>query len=402
MPSIKSVIGESGVLAHVVLPPALDFLLDELVVDGALSSAVDDTAQILLGRVKLDNGVSKSPLPGFDFGLALPTGVVDAIPCKLRLSPKVAPTSFEFWLVLREQGQTRVVFETVDRIPGFALRGATLADDPVTGKSLVANGQKPRIVSKAAEAGTTLGPALCIAGGPGDVASLRFTPDTNSALGDIIAFGFDQEYVAFGDSHIGFHLDDFVIDHSATKAADGHGPPGFAADQPAWTGMLARKLDFYLPGSVPFIGGEPISGYFALPDGPGSPQLVIETKLPERQAAPGVNWRPALDVRIECMDPTATGLSGLVPTLIKIDAVLSADNLSASVDGKPISFLAGKPLGFTATFSRDPINSPGEMKVALAMSGRGDDGLISVRSGAGEAAHWFNVGALGATSLLAD
>jgi hypothetical protein len=67
-----------------------------------------------------------------------------------------------------------------------------------------------------------------------------------------------------------------------------------------------------------------------------------------------------------------------------------------------LQFLAGKPLRFTATFSRDPVNAPGLFKAALGVSAQGDEGLISLRSDTDGAAQYFDIAALMATSLIAD
>lgn len=75
-------------------------------------------------------GASKSPLPGFDLGLVLPTDGVDDAFCKLRLSPPIGPTSFQFWLALAKQGQLRIGFQLFEKVLGLALTGAEAQPAP--------------------------------------------------------------------------------------------------------------------------------------------------------------------------------------------------------------------------------------------------------------------------------
>ncbi|MBB3303304.1 hypothetical protein FHT72_006972 [Rhizobium sp. BK077] len=41
-------------------------------------------------------------------------------------------------------------------------------------------------------------------------------------------------------------------------------------------------------------------------------------------------------------------------------------------------FMGGEPVVATATFSRDPVNDPGTMKVAVGISSQGPLGIVSV------------------------
>jgi hypothetical protein len=134
--TVKKLLEDFGVLGHVTLPPALDILLEELDVTTGFApdpshdpSSDPNHAQILTGGVTLGNGFSQSPLPGFDFGLAIPTDIVEGAPCKLRLWPEPNPTSFQFWIALAEQGQVRSYFELFDKVPGLSLIGADLKPD---------------------------------------------------------------------------------------------------------------------------------------------------------------------------------------------------------------------------------------------------------------------------------
>src|SRR5262249_8082232 len=137
--------------------------------------------------------------------------------------------------------------------------------------SLVSTGTPPVLVSRADEAASQLAPSLLIFGSATKPASMRFTPDTDSTEG-IVTVGFDPPAVVFGGSSIGFHCPTFIIDDSEQAKGPGQGIsslvpsiPRIDADEVGWRGILTRQVDFYLPKDVPFFGGQPIKGYFAIP-----------------------------------------------------------------------------------------------------------------------------------------
>ncbi|HEY9504359.1 MAG TPA: hypothetical protein VIQ27_00195, partial [Gemmatimonadales bacterium] len=286
--SIKTFLAGRGVLAHVILPAEIDLLLSSL---EPTAAPADQGGGILTGAVKLTEDLSKSPIPGFDLALTAPTGVIQPAPFKLKLTPAAAPTGFQFWLVLAQQGQARLVFKLVDKVPGLGLTGAKRienADGTVTLEALAPGDPKhaPVLVSRSTEAGAALGPALLVAGTASEPAQIRFTPDTDSTKG-IVALGLEPATVVFGSSGLGFECPALVLDDSETATGPGRGVPGLdpplasiAADTPAWRGILARQLDFYLPAGVPLFGGRPVKGYFAVPRGAGGAQLVVESSVP--------------------------------------------------------------------------------------------------------------------------
>ncbi|MBK8903657.1 MAG: hypothetical protein IPM53_20915 [Anaerolineaceae bacterium] len=410
--TIINLLKQYGVLAHVMLTPQIELLLSALE-DGAppneLPQMPDDG--ILAGRnVTVVGDIGKSPLPGFDFALALPTEPLGALPYKLKFNPPVEPTGFDFWLVLADHRQVEFVFDFVRSVPGLVLTGAEADTDDegvVTLKSLP---DKPILVSKSAEAGATLGPALLISATPTAPATLRLTPDTDSTAG-IVKLGLKPDTVMFGNSGIGFSLPDgLALDESEEAAAPGQGVTGITpqidrlpADEEAWRGLLARQLTFYLPPSIPLFGGTPINGYLALPTGPGGANLVLTSEVPERPAAGNRPARPGYSLRIECLDPTAEGLSGFVPTLISASMTLPLDGAQADLAGAPLTFAAGRPLRLTLTVARDPTRNPSVFRIGLALAGQGDAGLVSVTSTSGaDPAKIFNMAAAFATSLMAN
>jgi hypothetical protein len=410
--SIKTLLRASGVVQHVVLTSDIDALLGALEVDGAVATAADGGLEIRTGAVRVVSDLSNSPIPGFDFALTAPDPGV-RVPFKLRLQPAGAPTSFKFWLQLADETHALVAFTFVKGVPGYALTGAiktVAADGRVTLEPLAT---KPMLVSRSPEPGAALGPALLVSGSADEPASVRFTPDTDSTDG-VISLGLEPSTVVFGNSRVGFELPAVVIDDSESAKGPGAGAPAvdpplasIPADTPSWRGILARRLDFYLPADVPLFGGTPIKGYLAIPRGEGGAQLVIDSSVPARPAAPGVAGRPSFRVRIECLDPTATGMSGLVPTLIQASMELPLDGAAAGFQddggaGQTIAFAAGRPVRVTASFARDPLNEPGVLKVVLGVAAQGPDGIVSVTATEMGGAKIFNVAAAMATAVIAD
>ena len=134
--SVKDVLTAAGVLQHVILPQEISLILAGLRVDSA-----EVAGEIQTGLVTLVTDLRKSPIPGFDFALTLPP-VVKPAPYKLKLGP----TSFQFWLLLADQGQATFVFKFVRGVPGLVpavhFRHRAGADDPLVPvpKGMVAKG----------------------------------------------------------------------------------------------------------------------------------------------------------------------------------------------------------------------------------------------------------------------
>jgi hypothetical protein len=407
--SIKEILVDSGVLAHVILPREIDHLLSSLEATG---DPVNRGGGIFTGDVHLADDMSKSPIPGFDFALTLPTGLVQSAPYKIKFTPEAGPTSFQFWVNLADQGQAHLVFKFVGGVPGLVLTGAakTVASDGTVSLEAYLDGdpkRTPILVSRSSEAGASLGSALLISGSESEPASIRFTPDTDSTKG-VVAFGLEPSTVVFGSSKIGFECPVLVIDDSEEAKAEGDGAPSLdpplaaiQADTLSWRGILARKLDFYLPADMPLFGGHPINGYLAIGRGEGA-NLVIESKVPASPATPERPERPGYSIRIECLDPTAKGLSGLVPTLISATMELPLSGAQAGFNDQNITFAAGKPVRVTATFARDPVNEPDKFKIAIGVAAQGQDGLVSVKSETFGGAKIFNTAAAMATALIVD
>ncbi len=238
--TLRDLLARSGVLAHVVLPPEPDAVLAALEV----TSPPQDRGGFNTGGVVLVHDLSKSPIPGFDFGLAVPEPGI-TVPFKLKLEPPDAPTAFKAWLQLADEKHALAVFTFVEGVPGYALTGATRVVDPdgsVRLQALPAGdpNAKPRLVSRSVEPGAALGPALLIAGSATSPASIRFTPDTDSTDG-IVTLGLQASTVVFGTSSVGFDCPFVVIDDSETAAGPGQGARPGSAEGPDRRGIRTRS-----------------------------------------------------------------------------------------------------------------------------------------------------------------
>jgi hypothetical protein len=259
--SVRKFLENQGVLKFVILTPEIDLMLTGLEIAGPVA---DRGGGIFTGDVSLTGDLSKSPVPGFDFALALPTNLADPAPFKILLEPAVNPDSFKLWLVLSGQGQVHFIFKFIKGLPALALTGAIPKVKPDGTVILEAipegmPGHDPVIISPSREAGAEPGPALLVSAASGRPATMRFTPDTVSTEG-IVAFALEPSTVVFGNSGIGFDCPSVVIDDSEVNKAEGQGAPlldpeisEIAPDKPEWRGILARQLDFYLPESVPLF-----------------------------------------------------------------------------------------------------------------------------------------------------
>ena len=413
--SVYSLLAKSGVTAHVVVPDLIQTMLRALEVDGDPQPRGEGITE---GAVRLVGPLGVSPIPGFDFALVVPDDL--PVPYRLRLAPTRQPTSFMFWLKLGDESHLGPYFDLVAGVPGFELTGAEKTTDENGLISLEAwpegdDRHTPRLICHSPEPGTELTPSLVISGSGSEPAGIRFTPDTDSTEG-VVELALQPSTVVFGDSQVGFELESLTLDDSETATAHfldepdtGQGPAIPSDDparQPHWRGLLARGLSFVLPKDLPLFGGQEIRGYLAIGRGTGGVELVLDSHVQARDIEPK---RPAYDVRIECRDQSATGLSGLVPTLISATMELPLDNAAGRFDtehegSQQVTFGAGKPVRATATLSRDPLISPDALRVVVGVSSQGADGLLAVRSQApGDlGAKIFNLAAALAGTLIAD
>jgi hypothetical protein len=390
--SMRDRLAASGVLHHVVLPTEIDLLLGELETDGAGPFAALDST----GRVTPATTVGQRPLPGIDLALALP-------PTGESLGYRLVHdgTSFRLWLELGTEGHVAPILALVQRATGLGLVGADRVQtgDVVELRPFPASDprHRPSLVSRA-EAGAVLTPCLLVSGDATAPAGIRFTPDTSTTQG-VLALGLEPRSVVVGDTGLGFTLDALAFDDSTEAAAPGlvpaELPAGARAADPAWRGIVARGVELVLPPSVPLVGGRPITGYLEAGHAPAGVDLVLTGRLAH------ADGRPDAEVRVECNDPTATGLSGLVPTLVRV--VLTFDRAGASPSaGTTVAFAAGHPVVATLTATRDPVRDPGAMTLAVGVTAQGPDGLFAVRSTALGPEKVFDIAAMAATALIAE
>ena len=213
-----------------------------------------------------------------------------------------------------------------------------------------------------------------------------------------------------GGTGFGLEIVDGVAFDDTTDAS----PPGQTlidgaviatpADNPTWRGIAVRNARFYLPRGVPLLGGHAVDAHLEIGRTPTPGiDLVVTAKIPSL-AGPG--GRPGITVRIECQDPTATGLSSFVPTLVEAAMELPLDQNQQSFGGaapQTITFAAGKPVIVRARFSRLPQASPPETRISLAVEAQGDAGIVSVSTdGGGLGAKILVTAATLATALVAD
>lgn len=415
--SLYDVLHAAGLTARVVLPDGIDALLRALEPDADPEPLGPGATR---GLLRLVGDVGAHPVPGFDVAFALPDPQV-RVPYVLRLTPSDAPgnpTGFGLWVEIGGEEHVAPYLGLITGAPGLALTGASKQVGPDGLVTLVPLPpgdplSRPRLVCASPGTGADLVPSLLVSGSATEPAGIRFTPDTASTEG-IVELALRPPTVVFGQSGVGFELASLSLDDSGTAtapvldapAAGGAPdvPPDSPARRPEWRGLVARGISWVLPSGLPLFGGQELRGHVVLGRGAGGVDLVVTTRVPPRETEPR---RPGYEVRVECRDPAATGLSGLVPTLVTATMDLPLDGASQSfpTDGhgtQQVTFGAGRPVRATATLSRDPLTDT--LRVAVAVSAQGSDGLLAVRSrtSADVGAKIFVVAAGLASALIAD
>ena len=371
--SVKNLLARSHVLNHVVVTGDVDRLLSALEVTGPTQ---DHGGGITTGAVSLVNDLSKSPLPGFDFALTLPARGFDPVQAEARAGhePDVVQ-------VLAAAGarrpcpgglhvhQGRAGIRADRREPQVGADGSVRSNrcPPADPRS------RPCLVSGAAEAGR--GAGACVAGvrDAAAPASMRFTPDTDSTEG-VVALGLEPRPWCSARSRIGFDCPALIIDDSE----DGQGArrrvrprstrrwPTIAADTPAWRGILARELDFYLPADVPLFGGQPIKGYFAIPHRPRRGRAGRRDQGPGAPAAGRARAARVFDPhRVHRSDGERAVRAGADADLGEHGAAARRrqGRLRQIGGGDRSDHLRGRQAGrATATFARDPVNAAGQVQ----------------------------------------
>jgi hypothetical protein len=380
-PSIKDELHSLGLLANIVLPAAVDELLSALHPTGAVVPGAKGTVTLseakTLGFLALDLTPPKDPL---DYLLELDGG------------------GFRFWVDLTSEGKLKRIFEFATGVAGIVLKPA----------QRVIDGDEERLTDAPGDVSIAgLAVAILVEGRPGQSATLRLSPTIGQPPG-IIELKLVPPMVLIGSTQFGLEFPEppespgaLVIDDS-TEAA----PPGqtelngvvipVRADAKEWRGLVVRHVRLYLPPGVPLLGGHAVDAYVEVGTAPGEGiDLAIHTRIPASDS------RPAIDVTIECRDPSATGLQDFVPTLVEASMELPLDGTHQDAPGGGFDLIAGKPVIARARFVRSSANP--NTTVTLAVESQGPEGVLTVNApDGGPAARVLIAAAALATALVAD
>ncbi|CAN7717873.1 hypothetical protein LJR251_005929 [Rhizobium rhizogenes] len=375
MPSLKDRLAFRKLLGLIALPPQVEALLTVLIIPDAETPLLDaDDGNAVLGA-------GAHPL-FLDLDLNPPSPDIH-----YKIEYQGEPLqSFRLWLELSSIPPAVKLFSFATGAVGMVLSPAIRQE----------NGDEEWLISAPGEVRLTgVEASLLIEGEANGVASMRLTP-TFGGIDGVVTLMLDPSMVLIGDTGFGIEIPSGItIDQSTVAAGIGALPP---ADGPDWRGTTVPLARFYLPKGVPFIGGHAIDARFSIGE---SPTPGIDLSL--SASVPATDTRPRIDIRIECHDPAATGLTGFVPTLVEAAMTLPLNGTDVEVSGQPLELLAGEPVVARARFSRGASDPKGQTRISLAVEGQGPDGLLSVNAANGGAAAkgMVAVSAL-ATAILAD
>ncbi len=398
MTTMRQRLDSDRLSSSVVIGQEVSALLDVMDIADIDPAAAPPETTPETGHIKFL--VAQNSLGVFDLNLQLP---IDPRPYTLTYTAAGGiRTGFRLAIALAENGIAQPLFDLIEKIPGYGFVAATRKSDPDGSEWLEAAGD-PAVHL------TGIDPALVITGKSGEPAHVLLAPSRDGPDG-LIVLGLAPPTVLLGGTGFGLEIVDGVAFDDATDAS----PPGQTlidgaviatpADNPTWRGIAVRNARFYLPRGVPLLGGHAVDAHLEIGRTPTPGiDLVVTSKIPSL-AGPG--GRPGITVRIECQDPTATGLSSFVPTLVEAAMELPLDQNQQSFGGaapQTITFAAGKPVIVRARFSRLPQASPPETRISLAVEAQGDAGIVSVSTdGGGLGAKILVTAATLATALVAD
>lgn len=363
MTTIREYLRNAGALDGIALPEAVDVLLGGLQIIGDPNT------------VEATSGAVSVPLfPGMS--LDLPAGTNHSF-----LMSVSQGNGFRLWLQLG--ANTR--FDLDGGVPGLVPAKVEESGSSVTLK-VDEMGDALAIVPGAD------GLALLVEG-RAPVAILRLVP----ALGELdglVKLCLSPAAALIGDTGFGIEAPEgIVIDQSPTKALawSGNGTAPASAD-PAWQGLVIPDLLFHLPADMPVFGGFRVGGRLEIGQSPatGIALTIIAQAKPHGDL-------PPLDVRIECMDPAASGLGALAPTLVEVAMKLPEQ---LNIDGSVLK--VGDPLVVRARYIRDPTAPASETLLTVVIEGQGSGGLASIEaSKADTTARSFVAAGAFATAIIA-
>ena len=116
MPTLRSFLDSTGATARVVVADDVQLVIDLFEFEPAapLPALPLPEGHEVAGRVWLTAGGKKSPIPGLDLSLGVPTGIAGDAPGLFR---KIAG-GFHFYVVLADSQKTHFVFSQVQGAPG--------------------------------------------------------------------------------------------------------------------------------------------------------------------------------------------------------------------------------------------------------------------------------------------
>jgi len=376
----------------------LNRLITSTVVDALLRTLqIKTSTAISPSRVEglLQFGVVEHALGVFDLSLIPPVANDDR---PYLLTFEGAPgawTAFRLAVSLNE-GPQRPLFNLLKKLPSHGLVPAVKRSSPTQEWLEAAAGGSVQIVGS--------GLHLVLQGAVGGSVGLRLSPN-REAPDDVIVLAVEPATVLIGSTGFGMEFTHGIVFDMADQAApaqpariDGVVLPT-PADVPGWRGIAVNQARFYLPKGVPFLGGHAVDAVLqvGLAPTPGI-SLVLHAKVPKQ------GERPEIEVRIECLDPTATGLDGFVPTLVEAVMALPLKDRTENF-GQAVTFGGGAPVRARLRYARKPAaaGAAPASELSLALESQGDDGLLKIDSaGGGLGAKIVVTAATLATALVAD
>lgn len=391
MASLHEWLDGTGLWKQVVLSTVASELLEAM---QPLPDLQGDAGPLHEGQLQL--GIQKNPLGALALSLTLPVKPREYV---LSLEgPAGARTGFRLAVDLTDGGLQRTALGLLDKLPGFLLKPAQL-DHAGAGPGLEPAGGAVTLEHD--------GLWLVIKGNAGQPVTVTLSANRLPPDG-LVRLKVVPPMVLVADTGFGLELPEglWIDDSTAGRAGgtsfDSDGQPVHTdADDDAWHGIVIRKLRFHLPKGVPLLGGHAIDGYLqvGMAPTPGI-EVVLRAKIP----ADGD--RPPLNVLIECRDPTATGLDGLVPTYaeISMDLPWPRQKDMAGALG-PFKVGGGQPVKARARFARAAATAQQLPRtvMTLALESQGPEGLLAVDSRDGDmAAKVVVTAATTASALAAD
>ncbi|HKY29866.1 MAG TPA: hypothetical protein VJM12_18135 [Pyrinomonadaceae bacterium] len=393
MASMKEHLAAEQVLARMLISKAADGLLTSLLIqDSQRLSDARETGHVLIGVV--------DKLGIFDLNLIAPASPRPYV--LLFDGPSGARTGFRLAVSLPDGP----LFTLLPDVAGRVLTAAEVKTGPDSEWL-----EQPLVPTTTKLTG--VGVWLVLQGRLDGTIEIKLSPNSDPP-DKVITLKLEPPAALLGGSGFGLSFPEGIsIDQADQAVAPGKTVVdgkviNTPADTPSWQGIVVRKARFFLPREVPFLGGHAVDAHVqvGLPPTPGI-DLVITTTVPAKDG------RPAIAVRFECHDPTASGLAGFVPTLVQMVMDLPLDGRQETFDGEnrglqAFTLAAGKPVRIRATYARKPAPpsppaTPDTAELSVAFESQGPAGLVRIDSSDGNLGSKIAVTAATlATALIAE